>query len=154
MNNYKKFKRIFVIVADSMGVGEAKDAAAYSDAGANTFGHVAEGYSGFSVPTLEKLGIGNICKVSTVKEVKPLGVVSKMEEISVGKDTLTGHFEIMGLKVTKPYPSFTDTGFPQELIDELEKQSGHKFIGNIAASGTEIIKDLGERHLQTKELIL
>ena len=154
MNNYKKFKRIFVIVADSMGVGEAKDSAVYSDAGANTFGHVAEGYSGFSVPTLEKLGIGNICKVSTVKEVKPLGVVSKMEEISVGKDTLTGHFEIMGLKVTKPYPSFTDTGFPKELIDMLESYSGRKVIGNISASGTEILKDLGEEQIKTGALIV
>ena len=154
MNNYKKFKRIFVIVADSMGVGEAKDAANYNDAGANTFGHIADGYEGFSIPTLKKLGIGNICKNSKIEEVDPLGVVSKMEEISVGKDTLTGHFEIMGLKVTKPYPSFTDTGFPDELIQMLENYSGRKVIGNISASGTEILKDLGEEQIQTGALIV
>ncbi len=154
MVNYKKFKRIFVIVADSMGVGAAKDASSYNDTGANTFGHIAEGYSGFKIPTLEKLGIGNICKNNVVKEVEPLGVVSKMEEISVGKDTLTGHFEIMGLKVTKPYPSFTDTGFPEELIKMLEDYSGRKVIGNISASGTEILKDLGEEQIKTGALIV
>ena len=154
MNNYKKFKRIFVIVADSMGVGAAKDADVYNDAGANTFGHIAEGFKEFYIPTLEKLGIGHICETTNVKKEDPIGVVSKMEEISVGKDTLTGHFEIMGLKVTKPYPSFTDTGFPKELIDMLENYSGRKVIGNISASGTEILKDLGETQLETGALIV
>ena len=141
---YKKFKRIFVIVADSMGIGNASDAAKYNDLGANTFGHIANLHPNFKTPTLEKLGIGNICKNDSIKEVDPAGVVMPLKEISVGKDTLTGHFEMMGLNVTKPYPSFTDTGFPKELLDKLEAFSGRKIIGNISASGTEIIKDLGE----------
>ena len=149
------YKRIFVIVTDSMGVGEAPDAANYNDTGANTFGHIADGSPEFKVPTLTKLGIGNICKNSRVLPVdKPLGVVAKLQEVSVGKDTLTGHFEIMGLKVDKPFPSFTDTGFPQELIKMLEDYSGRKIIGNCAASGTEIIKELGEEQLKTGALIV
>lgn len=149
------YKRIFVIVTDSMGVGEAPDAANYNDTGANTFGHIADGSPDFKVPTLTKLGIGNICKNSRVLPVdKPLGVVAKLQEVSVGKDTLTGHFEIMGLKVDKPFPSFTDTGFPQELIKMLEDYSGRKVIGNCAASGTEIIKELGEEQLKTGALIV
>lgn len=151
----KKFKRIFVVVADSMGIGEAKDAIKYNDLGASTFGHISEGYPNFNVPVLEKLGIGNICENKKIKPVKhPLGVVAKMEEISNGKDTLTGHFEIMGLEVKDPYPSFTDTGFPKELIDLIEKYSNRPVIGNISASGTEIIKDLGMEQLQTGALIV
>ena len=151
----KKFKRIFVIVADSMGIGNAPDAEKYTDKGSNTFGHTAENAKAFNVPTLEKLGIGNICPNSVVKPVsKPLGVVAPMEEISVGKDTLTGHFEIMGLKVTKPYPSFTETGFPEALLNKIRAFSGRDIIGNISASGTEIIKDLGEEQLRTGALIV
>ncbi len=151
----KTFKRIFVIVADSMGIGEAKDAANYDDLGASTFGHIANEYPNFKVPTLERLGIGNICKNSQVKAVSnPLGVVASLEEISRGKDTLTGHFEIMGLEVKNPYPSFTDTGFPKELIEMIENYSKRKVIGNISASGTEIIKDLGMEQLATGALIV
>lgn len=151
----KKFKRIFVIVADSMGIGNAPDAEKYTDLGANTFGHIAEHATVFNVPTLEKLGIGNICKNNIVKPVNnPMGVVASMEEISVGKDTLTGHFEIMGLKVTKPYPSFTETGFPEALLNKIRAFSGREIIGNISASGTEIIKDLGEEQLKTGALIV
>ena len=149
------YKRIFVIVTDSMGIGEAKDSAKYNDTGANTFGHVAEGSVEFNVPTLEWLGIGNICKNSKIPpKVAPNAVVARMHEISVGKDTLTGHFEIMGLNVLTPYPSFTDTGFPDELIKKLEDFSGRKVIGNISASGTEILKDLGEEQLKTGALIV
>lgn len=151
----KKFKRIFVIVADSMGIGEAKDADKYNDLGASTFGHIANLYPNFTVPTLEKLGIGNICPNTQVKAMeKPLGVVAKLEEISNGKDTLTGHFEIMGLEVKNPYPSFTETGFPKELIDMIEEYSKRKVIGNISASGTEIIKELGMEQLKTGALIV
>ena len=150
-----KFKRIFVIVADSLGIGEAKDAAQYNDLGANTFKHIAEGKNTFNIPNLSKLGIGNICLNNTIKPVdKPLGVATRLIEISNGKDTLTGHFEIMGLKVTKPFPSFTETGFPKELIDMLEKYSGRKMIGNIAASGTDIMRDLGEEQLKTGAMII
>ena len=151
----KKFKRIFVIVTDSMGIGNAPDAQNYNDTGANTFGHVAENVKEFNVPTLEKLGIGNICPNSKILPVNsPLGVVAQMEEISVGKDTLTGHFEIMGLKVTKPYPSFTETGFPDTLLNKIRAFSGRDIIGNISASGTEIIKELGEEQLRTGALIV
>lgn len=150
-----KFKRIFVIVADSMGIGNAPDAKLYNDEGANTFGHIANAFDEFKVPNLEALGIGNICQNKTVKKVQnPKGVVARMQEISVGKDTLTGHFEIMGLEVTEPYPSFTDTGFPKELIDMLESYSGRKVIGNKSASGTEILVELGEEQLKTGALIV
>ncbi|MBR6517515.1 MAG: phosphopentomutase [Bacilli bacterium] len=149
------FKRVFVIVTDSMGIGEAKDSVKYNDTGANTFGHIADGSQNFNVSTLERLGIGNICKNSKIPPVlSPLGVVARMHELSVGKDTLTGHFEIMGLNVLTPYPSFTDTGFPDELIKMLEDFSGRKVIGNISASGTEILKDLGEEQLKTGALIV
>lgn len=155
MKKRNNFKRIFVIVADSLGVGEAKDAALYDDLGANTFGHISDNSQSFNIPTLEKLGIGNICFNSKIKPQKePLGVLSVMEEKSVGKDTLTGHFELMGLEVKNPYPSFTDTGFPNELINKLEEFSGRKVIGNISASGTEIIKDLGEEHIKTGAIIV
>ena len=155
MKNKFKFKRIFVIVADSMGIGEAKDAKNYNDAGANTFGHIANYSKEFNIPTLTKLGIGSICPNNkTPFNPMPLAVVSRMHEQSVGKDTLTGHFELMGLKVTDPFPSFTETGFPEELIKSLEQFSGRKVIGNISASGTEIIKDLGEEQLSTGALIV
>lgn len=150
-----KFKRIFVIVADSLGVGALPDAEKYNDLGANTLGHIANKYVGFRIPTLEKLGIGYLTDCESVSAcLAPNGIVGKMGELSVGKDTLTGHFEIMGLEVKTPFPSFTDTGFPLELIEELEKFSGRKVIGNISASGTEIIKDLGEEQLATGALIV
>ena len=152
---YLKYKRIFVIVTDSMGIGDAVDAKDYNDEGANTFKNIAQNSPIFDVFTLQKLGIGNICKNDKIPPVlPPMGVVARMHEVSVGKDTLTGHFEIMGLKVTSPYPSFTDTGFPEELIKMLEDFSGRKVIGNISASGTEIIKDLGEEQLKTGALIV
>ncbi len=154
MTNYK-FKRIFVIVTDSMGIGEANDAINYNDIGANTFGHIANLSKNFNVPNLKSLGIGNICKNNKVPAVfPPKGVVLRMHEISNGKDTLTGHFEIMGLKVTNPFPSFTETGFPKELIDKLEAFSGRKVIGNISASGTDIMRDLGEEQIKTGALIV
>lgn len=150
-----KFKRIFVIVADSMGIGNAPDASNYNDEGANTFGHIADLSKEFKVPNLEKLGIGNIClNKKVLKQEKPNAVVAKLKEVSVGKDTLTGHFEIMGLKVTEPYPSFTDTGFPDELVKMLEDYSGRKVIGNKSASGTEILVELGEEQLKTGALIV
>lgn len=149
------FKRIFVIVADSLGVGEMPNSDKYGDKGTNTLKHLSYSKENFSIPTLQKMGIGNITDVNNTPATKsPIASFGKMDEMSVGKDTLTGHFEIMGLHVTKSFPSFTDNGFPKELIEKLETLSGYKFIGNCAASGTEIIKDLGERHLETKELII
>lgn len=150
-----KFKRIFLIVADSVGVGALEDAAKYGDEGSNTLKHLSYAKADFQIPNLEKLGIGNITEINNTKPIKnSLASYGKMKEISVGKDTLTGHWEIMGLDVKTPFPAFTDTGFPDELIKQLEKESNHKFIGNIAASGTEIIKDLGLEHMETKAIII
>lgn len=152
---YHKYKRIFVIVTDSMGIGNAPDAQVYNDLGANTFGHIADLSDTFAVPTLYKLGIGEICPNTKMPTcTTPLGVVARMTEQSIGKDTLTGHFELMGLKVIHPFPSFTDTGFPQDLITKIENFSGRKVIGNKSASGTEIIKELGEEQLKTGALIV
>lgn len=150
-----KYKRIFVIVIDSVGAGEAKNAALYGDKGTNTMKHASFAKKDFNIPNLYKLGFGNITEVNNTPFNKDaLASWGKMQEISVGKDTLTGHWEIMGLKVDKPFPSFTDTGFPDDLIKKLEDFSGRNVIGNCNASGTEIIHDLGERQMQTGELIV
>ena len=155
MNNKYRFKRIFVIVADSVGCGEAPESYLYGDKGVNTLKHLSYIKEDFNIPTLEKLGLGNITDINNCKKNdKPLASFGKMHELSMGKDTLTGHWEIMGLEVKTKFPSFTDTGFPDELIKKLEDETGHKFIGNIAASGTEIIKDMGEEHLKTKDIII
>jgi len=149
------FKRIFVVVVDSLGVGALPDAEKYGDAGANTLKHISENVDSFFIPNLEKLGIGLITEVAGIEVVEqPMGVITKMAELSVGKDTLTGHFELMGLEVTKPFPAFTDTGFPDELLAMLSEKTGRKIIGNISASGTEIIKDLGEEHMKTGAMIV
>lgn len=150
-----KFKRIFVIVTDSVGAGEAKDASKYNDQGANTWKHLSYSKKDFSVPTLKKLGIGNITDINnTPPQEHPIASFGKMEELSVGKDTLTGHWEMMGLEVLTPFPAFTETGFPKELIEKLEKETNRKVIGNISASGTEIIKQLGEEHMKTGSIIV
>ena len=146
----RKFKKVILIVMDSLGIGEAKDAHLYDDKGANTFGHIISAYPDMKIPNLEKLGM----KYFVDKESNVGSLACKLEEISVGKDTLTGHFEMMGLKVDKSFPSFTETGFPKELIEKLETYSKRKVIGNISASGTEIIKDLGEEQLRTGALIV
>ncbi len=154
MSDYR-FKRIFVIVMDSVGCGHAKDAANFNDEGANTLLHIDEATKGLHLPTLEKLGLGNFENYKFVKPLNPdHAYIARLNEKSTGKDTITGHWEMMGLHVKDPFLTFTDTGFPKELLDELSKQTGHGIIGNCAASGTEIIKDLGERQLKTKELIV
>ena len=146
----KKFKKIILIVMDSLGVGAANDASLYDDLGANTFGHIVENYPDIEIPNLRKLGM-----MRFVDKTENVGSkVCKLEEISVGKDTLTGHFEMMGLKVDTPFPSFTEHGFPKELIEKIEEYSKRLVIGNISASGTEIIKDLGEEQLKTGALIV
>ncbi|MDD4388916.1 MAG: phosphopentomutase, partial [Bacilli bacterium] len=151
----KRFKRIFIIVADSLGIGALEDAELYNDVGANTFKHLSYAKKDFSIPTLEEMGVGHLTDINNTPPVtKPLASFGKMKEISVGKDTLTGHWELMGLHVKKSFPVFTENGFPRELIEKLENATGHRFIGNYAASGTEIIKELGEEHLKTKHLII
>ncbi len=150
-----RFKRIFTIVIDSVGCGSEPNSAKYGDEGANTISHIASSCGGVKLPTMEALGYGNLTEILGVKPVKNgIGAYGKAQEISLGKDTLTGHFEIMGLNVTKPFQTFTDTGFPDALIKELEEKTGYKVIGNCAASGTEIIKELGEEHMKTKAMIV
>ncbi|MBQ9730901.1 MAG: phosphopentomutase [Bacilli bacterium] len=153
----KKFKRVFLIVMDSVGIGHALDAEKYGDKGSNTFLHIDQNVEGgLKAPNLEKLGWGvfdnyrNILPENAIKGA----YTARLSEKSLGKDTMTGHWEIMGLHITKPFQTFTDTGFPKELIDELSRRTGHGIIGNISASGTEIIRDLGEEHLKTKDLIV
>lgn len=148
------FKRIFCIVIDSVGCGTAPLSYEYNDAGANTISHIAEACGGIHLPTLEQLGYGNLTEIQGVAKKNTLGYYGKMDELSKGKDTMTGHWEFMGIHTTKPFKTFTDTGFPKELILELEEKTGHKVIGNYAASGTEILKELGEEHIKTKSMIV
>ena len=144
------FKRIILIVLDSAGVGEAKDAKKYDDVGTNTIKHAIES-ANVELPNLKKLGLYNLL-YNNHDDV--MGYYTKANEVSNGKDTLTGHLEMMGVITEQPFKTFLNTGFPKELIDELEKRTGRKVIGNIAASGTEIIKDLGEEHMKTGSIIV
>ena len=150
-----KFKRIFLIVLDSLGIGNGKDAAKFGDEGTDTFLHITEKMPSFSIPNLEKLGMGNLKSLKGVSPVeKPLAKYYALNEASSSKDTMTGHWEMMGIKTEKPFITFTDTGFPPALIQELEEKTGRKVIGNKAASGTEIIEELGEEQLRTGSMIV
>ena len=151
----KKYKRIFIIVLDSLGIGEMKDSPDYGDVGVNTLGHIAEQTKNFHIPNLQKLGIANLCDLSGVGPVEnPLGKYAKLKEKSVGKDTMTGHWELMGIHTTQPFKTFTETGFPKELIDELSKRTGRTIIGNKSASGTEILEELAEEEIAKGHLIV
>lgn len=148
-------KRAFVIVMDSVGCGTAPLSYKYGDEGANTLGHISEKMNGINIKTLESFGIGNITDMVGVKKIEnTIASYGKMDELSNGKDTMTGHWEFMGIETKKPFLTFTETGFPKELIDELEEKTGHKVIGNYAASGTEILKVLGEEHIKTGAMIV
>ncbi|MDB8551450.1 phosphopentomutase [Turicibacter sanguinis] len=150
-----KHNRVFLVIMDSVGAGELPDAKDYNDTGANTLKHIAQTAKGLNLPHLQSLGLGSITEIEGVAPTTPAkGYYTKCEELSVGKDTMTGHWEIMGLKVTEPFQTFTDTGFPKELIDELEEKTGRKVVGNKSASGTEILDELGEHHLKTGDLIV
>ncbi len=150
-----KFKRIFAIVMDSVGCGSEEFSKDYGDEGANTIAHIAKSENGLYLPTLESFGYGNITDILGVKKInKPVAYYGKMKEASKGKDTMTGHCEFVGVLTTKPLMTFTDTGFPKELIDELERKTGHKVIGNYAASGTEILKELGEEQMRDGSMIV
>ena len=150
-----KYKRIFTIVVDSMGVGAMSDSKEYGDINVNTLGHISESVDSFNIPNLQKLGLANICKLKQVKPVeKTLASFTKLAEKSLGKDTMTGHWEMMGLHITKPFQTFTDTGFPKDLIDELEKRTGHKIIGNKSSSGTIILDELAEEEIATGNMIV
>lgn len=149
------FKRIFTIVIDSVGCGELEDANLFGDVGSNTIKHIAEATGGINLPNMEKLGYGYLTEIKGVSNtIKPIGNYTKMKEISNGKDTMTGHWELMGLKIEKPFNTFTDTGFPDELIKELEERTGRKIVGNKASSGTVIIDEYGEHQMKTGDLIV
>ena len=151
----KRYKRIFTIVIDSLGIGAMDDAEKYGDIGVNTLGHIAESVDRLNIPNLQKLGIANLCRLKNIEPVaKPLGYYGELKETSVGKDTMTGHWEMMGLNIDKPFQTFTETGFPKELIDELEKRFGHKIVGNKSASGTEILDEYGEHEIATGDVIV
>lgn len=145
------FQRIFLIVLDSVGCGEASDAVAFNDVGAHTLKHVMEANKENQYKNLSKLGLHNL----VYKYNYPtMGYYTKGNEISNGKDTLTGHLEMMGINTVKPFKTFTETGFPDDLIKELEKATGRKVIGNCNASGTEIIEKLGKEHMETGAIIV
>lgn len=151
----RRQKRIFVIVIDSLGIGVMPDGEKFGDIGVNTLGHISESVEDFQIPTLQKLGLANLTPLRQVPEVaRPLGYQAVLKEKSNGKDTMTGHWEMMGIKTEKPFRTFTEHGFPAELIKELEKQCGKKVIGNKSASGTEIIEELGEEEIRTGSMIV
>ena len=151
----RKYKRIFTIVIDSLGVGALADAAAYGDEGTDTLGHISREMEEFKIPNLQKLGMANLHPLKQVPAVEqPLGYFMKMNEASTGKDTMTGHWEMMGLHITKPFQTFTETGFPKELLEELSRRTGRVIIGNKSASGTEILEELAEEEIATGHMIV
>ncbi|WP_163969917.1 phosphopentomutase [Oceanobacillus halotolerans] len=151
MNN---FKRVFLIVMDSVGIGEAPDAEKFNDKGADTLGHIADHMNGLHMPNMAKLGLSNIREIKGIeKAASPKAYFTKMQEASNGKDTMTGHWEIMGLNIQQPFRTFPD-GFPDALIQELEQKTGRTVIGNKPASGTAIVEELGEEHMNTGALIV
>lgn len=150
-----KYKRIFTIVVDSLGVGALPDAGEYGDAGADTLGHISQYRDGFHIPNLQKLGMANLHPLKQVEAVEtPLGYYAYLYEASTGKDTMTGHWEMMGLHITTPFRTFTETGFPKELLDELSARTGRVIIGNKSASGTEILEELAEEEIATGHMIV
>ena len=149
-------QRAVIIILDSCGVGEAPDAADYGDEGSNTIGHTATAVGGLSLPNFEKAGLGNLH--GNLAGVPPVSgatmAYGRMAEASAGKDSTTGHWEIAGLITDQPQATFTDSGFPDELVEAIEAESGYEFIGNYAASGTTIIDELGPEHIRTGKPIL
>jgi len=141
--------RLIILVLDSAGIGELPDAVHYEDEGSNTLGNLAEAVGGLNMPNLQKLGLGNIAPIKGVEPTsRPQASFGKCAEVSAGKDTMTGHWEMMGVKLNEPFPTYPN-GFPPEVIEPFEKAINSKIIGNKTASGTEIIKELGETHLKT-----
>lgn len=151
----QKFNRVFVIVIDSLGVGAMEDSEKFGDVGVNTLQHISESVDTFAIPNLQKLGIANLVPLKQVAPAEqPLAYYTKMKECSFGKDTMTGHWEMMGLHIQTPFQTFTETGFPPELVQELEERTGRKVIGNKSASGTEILDELGEEQMATGHMIV
>ena len=151
----KKYNRIFVIVLDSLGIGAMPDSDKFGDVGVDTFGHILNKMGTLAIPNMAKLGMLNLHTGGDMKAVaEPMGRYARLSEASNGKDTMTGHWEMMGIKTEKPFKTFTDHGFPPELIAELEKKCGKKVIGNKSASGTEIIEELGEEEIKNGSMIV
>ena len=146
------YKRIIILVMDSVGIGHAPDAAKFNDEGSNTLGHIEATAGLIHCPTLRSLGLANIADIKT-DETPVMGAYGKMEEVSTGKDTTSGHWEMMGHPVTVPFPTFYD-GFPKELMDTFTKETGYGYLGNEGASGTEIIERLGVEHMKTGKPIV
>ncbi|MBP7349150.1 MAG: phosphopentomutase [Butyrivibrio sp.] len=150
-----RFNRVFVIVCDSMGMGAMPDSAEFGDVGVDTLGHIADSVDSFHIPNLEKMGLANLKEMKhTTPAAHPIAYYCPLREASRGKDTMTGHWEMMGLLTTKPFVTFTDTGFPKELIAELEERCGKKVIGNKSASGTEILEELAEQEINEGKMIV
>jgi len=150
----KPFEKIHVVVLDSVGIGEAPDAANFGDVGSHTLGHIAEKMNGLTMPHMESFGLANIEPLQGMQATdKPKAYYGKMQEASVGKDTMTGHWEIMGLNIDKPFKVYPE-GFPAELIEELEKRTGRKVLCNEPASGTQVIEDFGKEHMETGAIIV
>ncbi len=155
MGKHKTYKRVFVIVLDSLGVGRMADSDQFGDYDVDTLGHIAARAEHLFIPNLQRWGMANLHQLKGIEPAeRPLAYYTKLNERSAGKDTMTGHWEMMGLQTTKPFITFTETGFPRELIDELEKRTGHRVIGNKAASGTEILDELGEEEIRTGNMIV
>ena len=149
-----KNKRFIVIVLDSVGIGEAPDAAAYGDVGSHTLGNMAREVGGLKMPHMEAMGLSNIAIIEGLKpQTHPTAAYGKMAEVSAGKDTTTGHWELMGLKLSNPFPLYPQ-GFPPEIMDRYAAESGRGWLGNYPASGTVIIEELGEEHLRTGKTIV
>ena len=147
-------RRVILIVLDSVGIGAAPDAAVYNDQGADTLGHIAESIENLRLPNMEKMGLGKIRELKGLKpDLKAIGAYGKLSELSSGKDTTTGHWEIAGIILDKPFPTYPD-GFPEEIINKFVEETGRGVLGNKAASGTAIIDELGEEHLKTGKLIV
>lgn len=150
-----KYKRIFVIVIDSLGIGQMPDGEKFGDIGVNTLGHISEAVDSFRIPNLQRLGLANLTPLKQVEALEsPLGYQAVVREASNGKDTMTGHWEMMGLHITKPFQTFTETGFPKELLEELSRRTGRVIIGNKSASGTEILEELAEEEIATGHMIV
>ncbi|MCD8077116.1 MAG: phosphopentomutase [Lachnospiraceae bacterium] len=152
---YKTYKRIFVVVLDSLGIGAMADSEEFGDIGVNTLGHISETVEHLDIPHLQRMGLANLCPLRQVAPAEhPLGYYAKLNERSAGKDTMTGHWEMMGLESRTPFQTFTETGFPPELIRELEVRPGHKVSGNKSASGTVILDELAEEEIATGHMIV
>lgn len=150
-----EYKRVFAIVLDSLGIGAMPDSRRFGDVGVDTFGHILERMGTLDIPNLQKLGFLNLhCGGGMSGVERPLGRYMRMAEASNAKDTMAGHWEMMGIKTESPFHTFTDTGFPPELIAELEKRCGKRVIGNKSASGTAILEELAEEEIETGAMIV